>query len=787
MGELVSESRKAGASPGGSTILSRASTDHGDGAAPPPGTALSAVQVQQLWLARLLRDDALSVSSYCEEEANESPRSQRRKAPAALLSRVLRLQRLAPLGRTPSLKRRPSAPAADATALAGELAACTALENAPAVAAEAEAPAEADEPSAAAKAAAAEAEAEAAVERALEKADAEAAAAEAAAAAAKAAEAKASAEAAVKEAAAARSARRATSTMSFARGGRRPSAGKVSTSSTDALEVVAELEEPEVEAAEEAAEEVKEEVKEVVKEEVKEVAKEEEVAPEAEVSGSLRVAAPATEVELPSSPAALRSGGLPALARLAEVVFPRSRWRRRRRRSLPRVACLHSPRLAAAISPTVRSGSPAEAMLLAASQVIIDSHTPPPAAEPLADETSSAGSAWEIAGGETLFGVPRVGVAFGGSIDVSVSPPPSAPFSDGTAEPVADLPSPPPSEAAPEVPVAVGDLDTAVATSIFGGAASSRHFTAAETAPATAIAASIFGSVVAAPRAVARSIFGAAAEAAAAEPTPAVVTEADRATAATKLQARLRGNSGRGGGGGGVGGSDGGGGGGGDSGVAAKRRLNPERVGDGGGAAGGRPGGATRRRRPSPRPSHRRLRLPRSRRRRSTSKSAARRPPPTTPHRQEPSAASAMLFTADIAALAPAARAELLASFASADASELLAAMPPAAVAAAAKTLGAVATGRGGESATEPDAGAEAVPPAESKAAEAAAAYKSELLGGFAARETRTSPLLGAPTQGFFDYGPGYLLGCAARPFAPCMRLLGSSSAAPTYRDFRRG
>ena len=80
--ELVDESRKAGASPGGSTILSRASTDHSDGA--PPGTALSAVQVQQLWLARLLRDDALSVSSYCEEEANESPRSQRRKAPAAL-------------------------------------------------------------------------------------------------------------------------------------------------------------------------------------------------------------------------------------------------------------------------------------------------------------------------------------------------------------------------------------------------------------------------------------------------------------------------------------------------------------------------------------------------------------------------------------------------------------------------------------------------------------------------------------------------------------------------------
>ena len=213
---------------------------------------------------------------------------------------------------------------------------------------------------------------------------------------------------------------------------------------------------------------------------------------------------------MPSSPAALRSGGLPALARLAEVVSPAIEV------EVPSPAKLASgglpalARLAAAISPTVRSGSPAEAMLLAASQVIIDSHTPPPAAEPLADETSSAGSAWEIAGGETLFGVPRVGSLFGGSIDVSVSPPPSAPFSDGTAEPVADLPSPPPSEAAPEVPVAVGDLDTAVAASIFGGAASSRHFTAAETAPATAIAASIFGSVVAAPRAVARSIFGAA-------------------------------------------------------------------------------------------------------------------------------------------------------------------------------------------------------------------------------------------------------------------------------------
>ena len=107
--ELVDESRKAGASPGGSTILSRASTDHSDGA--PPGTALSAVQVQQLWLARLLRDDALSVSSYCEEEANESPRSRRRSLPPALLSRVLKLQRLAPLSRTPSLKRRPTAPA----------------------------------------------------------------------------------------------------------------------------------------------------------------------------------------------------------------------------------------------------------------------------------------------------------------------------------------------------------------------------------------------------------------------------------------------------------------------------------------------------------------------------------------------------------------------------------------------------------------------------------------------------------------------------------------------------
>ena len=307
--------------------------------------------------------------------------------------------------------------------------------------------------------------------------------------------------------------------MSFARGGRRPSAGKVSTSSTDALEVVAEAEEPEVEAAEEAAEAVKEEVKEVVKEEVKEVAKEEEVAAEPEVSGALGVAAPATEVELPSSPAALRSGGLPALARLAEVVSPAIEV------EVPSPAALASgglpalARLAAAISPTVRSGSPAEAMLLAASQVIIDSHQTPPA-EPAADETSSAGSAWEIAGGETLFGVPRVGSLFGGSIDVSVSPPPSAPFSDGTAEPVADLPSPPPSEAAPEVPVVVGDLDTAVAASVFGGAASSRHFTAAETAPATAIAASIFGSVVAAPRAVARSIFGAAAEAAAAEPAP---------------------------------------------------------------------------------------------------------------------------------------------------------------------------------------------------------------------------------------------------------------------------
>ena len=99
--ELVDESRKAGASPGGRTILSRASTDHSDGA--PPGTALSAVQVQQLWLARLLRDDALSVSSYCEEEANESPRSRRRSLPPALLSRVLKLQRLAPLSRTPSL------------------------------------------------------------------------------------------------------------------------------------------------------------------------------------------------------------------------------------------------------------------------------------------------------------------------------------------------------------------------------------------------------------------------------------------------------------------------------------------------------------------------------------------------------------------------------------------------------------------------------------------------------------------------------------------------------------
>ena len=141
--ELVDESRKAGASPGGSTILSRASTDHSDGA--PPGTALSAVQVQQLWLARLLRDDALSVSSYCEEEANESPRSRRRSLPPALLSRVLKLQRLAPLSRTPSLKRRPSAPAADATALAGELAACTALDGAAALeaAAEAEAPPEA--------------------------------------------------------------------------------------------------------------------------------------------------------------------------------------------------------------------------------------------------------------------------------------------------------------------------------------------------------------------------------------------------------------------------------------------------------------------------------------------------------------------------------------------------------------------------------------------------------------------------------------------------------------------
>ena len=147
-----------------------------------------------------------------------------------------------------------------------------------------------------------------------------------------------------------------------------------------------------------------------------------------------------------------------------------------------------------------------------------------------------------------------------------------------------------------------------------------------------------------------------------------------------------------------------------------------------------------------------------------------------------------MLFTADIAALAPAARAELLASFASADASKLLAAMPPAAVAAAAETLGAVATGRGGEPATEADdAGAEAVPPAETKAAEAAAAYKSELLGGFCCTRDSHKSLLGAPTQGFFDYGPGYLLGCAARPFAPCMRLLGSSSAAPTYRDFRRG
>ena len=100
--------------------------------------------------------------------------------------------------------------------------------------------------------------------------------------------------------------------------------------------------------------------------------------------------------------------------------------------------------------------------------------------------------------------------------------------------------------------------------------------------------------------------------------------------------------------------------------------------------------------------------------------------------------------------------------------------MPPAAVAAAAKTLGAVATGRGGEPTEADDAGAEAVPPAESKAAEAAAAAcKSELLGGFCCTRDSHKSLLGAPTQGFFDYGPGYLLGCAARPFAPCMRLLG--------------
>ena len=62
----------------------------------------------------------------------------------------------------------------------------------------------------------------------------------------------------------------------------------------------------------------------------------------------------------------------------------------------------------------------------------------------------------------------------------------------------------------------------------------------------------------------------------------------------------------------------------------------------------------------------------------------------------------------------------------------------------------------------------------------------TELLGGFCCTRDSHKSLLGAPTQGFFDYGPGYLLGCAARPFAPCMRLLGSSSAAPTYRDFRR-
>ena len=138
--ELVDESRKAGASPGGSTILSRA-------APTTPTARLRGRRCRRYGCSscgsRAARDGALSVSSYCEEEATESPRSRRRSLPSSVA--VLRLQRLAPLSRTSSLKRRPSAPAADTTALAGELAACTALDGAAALeaAAEAEAPPEA--------------------------------------------------------------------------------------------------------------------------------------------------------------------------------------------------------------------------------------------------------------------------------------------------------------------------------------------------------------------------------------------------------------------------------------------------------------------------------------------------------------------------------------------------------------------------------------------------------------------------------------------------------------------
>ena len=142
--ELVDESRKAGASPGGSTILSRASTDHSDGA--PPGTALSAVQVQQFDGSR-----GCCGTTLCRFELVLRGGGERVAAVAASFA-PLRFCRACSGFRgsrrsasTSSLKRRPSAPAADATALAGELAACTALDGAAALeaAAEAEAPPEA--------------------------------------------------------------------------------------------------------------------------------------------------------------------------------------------------------------------------------------------------------------------------------------------------------------------------------------------------------------------------------------------------------------------------------------------------------------------------------------------------------------------------------------------------------------------------------------------------------------------------------------------------------------------